>query len=98
MKIVHNFLNQFIVYAAGGVDSFFVFGVDQLIGWMVGLSTGLAVIALSFCLIRIMTADDPRTIAEAKDDIKQTVIAWIALNSLGAIMYTIFTLIDTGNY
>lgn len=97
MNIVYKILNKFIVYAAGG-DAFSTSGFDQLIGWMVGISTGLAVVASSVCLIRIMVTDDPRTLADAKEDMKQVIIAWLALNSLGAITYTIFSLVDTGNF
>ena len=89
--------NQFIVYAAKE-PPFGSAAFDQVIGWVIGLSTGLFVVAASVCLIRIMVADDTSQVAEAKQDLKQALIAWLAMCLFGAITHTVFSLIGYMNY
>ena len=67
MRIINLILNQFTVYAAGSFESE---GLNTIIGWMIGISTGLAIVSIAICLIRIMINDDTSAVAQAKSDIK----------------------------
>ena len=98
MTVLNSFLSQFVVYAASPGWPLDSNGFNDIIGWLVGISTGLAVVGASICLIRIMVADDPSQISDAKTDLKQVLIAWVAIGCLGAIVHTAFSLIGTMNF
>ena len=83
-----------VSHADGQLSSAFV----EVVGYVIGISTGLALIAVSICLVRIMIADEPAQVSEAKGDIKTVVLAWIILNSLWVFVNFVIGLINAGIY
>ena len=64
----------------------------QMYGWILGISTALAILLLAFRLIQYMAASDPQEAKMAKDKAKKVLIAWVLINILGALPPVIKTL------
>lgn len=68
--------------------------LESIYGYVIGISSALAVVALAVCAIRYMAAGDARTASQIMDDGKQVIAAWILLNLLGLIISTALSLIS----
>lgn len=68
--------------------------LSEVFGYIIGISSSLAILALAVCAIRYMTADDTQSLAQVKQDVKNVLIAWILINMVGAIINTAIFLIS----
>lgn len=59
--------------------------MDNMYGWILGISSSLAILLLAWNLIKYMAASDPQEAKIAKDKIKKIIFAWVIINVLGAI-------------
>lgn len=59
--------------------------LDNLYIWILGISSGLAVVLIAFRILQYMAASDPQAAKMAKDNIKRVIVAWICINLLGAL-------------
>lgn len=92
MKNLMDTFRLMIVHADG-----FAAGFSELVGYIIGISTGLAVVSCAICLIRIMVADEPSQISAAKSDLKHVGIAWVVLNSLWVLVTALLEIADQAN-
>lgn len=68
--------------------------LSDVYGYVLGISTSLAVLSLAICIVRYMSSGNPDEAAQYKDDGKQVIIAWIIINILGAIISTALGLVS----
>lgn len=63
--------------------------IAEIYGYILGISTAIAMVTLAFMLIRYMTgveSSSPKALLELKTDAIHVIEAWIILNSLGGII------------
>lgn len=63
--------------------------IAEIYGYILGISTAIAMVTLAFMLIRYMTgieAASPKALVELKTDAIHVIEAWIILNSLGGVI------------
>lgn len=68
-------------------------GVMEIVGGIIGISSAVAIVSLSICAIKYMAAEDSRRAAEAKDNAKTVIFAWILLGLFIAIASAIVSAI-----
>lgn len=69
-----------------------------LYGYIVGISSSMAVAALALCIVRYMASTDVREATQFKDDAKQVIAAWILLNLVGLIISLAMNLVTGIDY
>ena len=94
MNFLKNFFYSFIVYATDDLkpDP----SLQPILDIVIGVASALALLSTAVCILRYMTADDGNTIANAKNDIKNIWIAYIALTSVGLIVKFALSIVTTG--
>lgn len=58
---------------------------NNMYGWILGISSALAVVLIAFRILQYMAASDPQAAKMAKDNIKRVIVAWVCINLLGAL-------------
>lgn len=70
--------------------------LENLYGWILSISTGIAVVMLAWHIIKYMLAADPQEARESRNSIKRVIIAWVAVNLIGALA-TVVSDLTSGN-
>ena len=72
--------------------------LQRIYGYILGISTGLAVVFIAINVVKYMVATDPQSALMAKKAAIRVGIAWIVLNSLGGIVALGSELAKDGKY
>lgn len=72
--------------------------LQKIYGYILGISTGLAVVFIAINIVKYMVATDPQSALMAKKAAIRVGIAWIVLNSLGGIVAIGTELAQNGRY
>ena len=60
--------------------------LQKIYKYILGVSTGLAVVLIAWNLVKYMAATDPQSALQSKKAAIRVAIAWVVLNSLGALV------------
>ena len=60
--------------------------MKKIYGFILGISTALAVLIIAWNILKYMAATDPQTAMQAKKSAIHVAIAWVILNSMGGII------------
>ena len=77
------------ILAAGIGEADISSAIAEIYGYILGISTAIAMVTLAFMLIRYMTGVEsasPKALLELKTDAIHVIEAWIILNSLGGVI------------
>lgn len=72
--------------------------LQRVYGYILGVSTGLAVVLAAWNIIKYMAATDPQSALMAKKAAIRVGLAWVVLNSLGGIAVLGSELAKGGQY
>ena len=60
--------------------------MKKIYGFILGISTALAVLLIAWNILKYMAATDPQTALMAKKSAIRVAIAWVILNSMGGVI------------
>ncbi len=72
--------------------------MSTIYSWILGISSGLAIVLIAVGIIRYMAAIDPQSAKNATGMIKRVIVAWICINLLGALATVIQKLTEGNNF